>query len=235
MASDISQQTLLEKNMCWQDIGSWSERPPSCERLNRERHCRHCNVFSEAAKSKVYNSYAENDIFQQAKIIIAQQTTQPNEGIYSAIPFRMGPKWFLLPTHAVISIASNIRAHSIPNLKNYYVKGLVPVNGEIYLCFSLSRLMGINRDYSETPDLKRGIFERLMVINAGSIRIAIRVDEIREAVRYDDADVNKSCTDITSAWKPYLLGCVFFEKPKHTISCLFDMFALEQVVKNQIA
>ncbi len=233
MATNNSNNEVLN-NKCWENIGSWSSQSPSCEQLKKTRHCRHCDVFAEAAKCKVYSRHSEDNIFQQARDIIEQQTTLSNEGIFSAIPFRMGPKWFLLPTHAVISIAVNIPAHSIPNLKNYYIKGLVPVNGEVYLCFSLSRLMGITRDYIETPDLKKGIFERLMVVNAGSIRIAIRVDEIREAFRYHESDINKECNNIKYSWAPYLIGSIFFEKPKTTIACLFDIFELEQIVKNQM-
>jgi len=233
MISENSKKSSLIST-CWEHIGSWSDRSPSCHQLNQVRHCRYCDVFAEAAKAKVYSSYTDDNIFQQAKVIMEQQGTSPNEGIYSAIPFRMGPKWFLLPTHSVISIAVNMRAHSIPNLKNYYVKGLVSVNGEVYLCFSLSRLLSIKRDYSETPDLKKGIFERLMVINVGSVRIAIRVDEIREAIRYDETDIEKKGKNKKHVWDPYLLGSILFEKPKYTMSYLLDMLALEQVIKNQI-
>jgi chemotaxis-related protein WspD len=67
-------------------------------------------------------------------------------GKISAMLFRVGPEWLSLPTTLFQEVAPNRLIHSLPHRRQGIVLGLVNVRGELLICVSLARLLGIVPD-----------------------------------------------------------------------------------------
>lgn len=67
-------------------------------------------------------------------------------GKLSFVVFRIGPELFALPTQVLHEVAESRGIHSLPHRRHSVVLGLVNIRGELLICVSVGRLLGLDRD-----------------------------------------------------------------------------------------
>ena len=125
---------------CWRTIGVMGNG--SCAELQKFVHCRNCPVFSAAALQlldrPVWPQYLQEHTRHYAE---ARRPAAPAR--LSVLVFRIGWEWLALPTAAFQEIVERRFVHSLPHRRNGIVLGLVNVRGELIVCVSLGRLLGL--------------------------------------------------------------------------------------------
>jgi chemotaxis-related protein WspD len=131
----------------------------------------------------------------------------------SAVLFRLGSEWFALRTIAVDEVAELRGLHSLPHRRNGMLLGLVNVQGELIVCVSLARLLGLQDAAADAAGPVR-----LLVVRSEGGRIAFPVDEVERTQRYNPNDLKavpatlaKAAANYTKgilAWRDRLVGCL---------------------------
>ncbi|WP_157821324.1 chemotaxis protein CheW [Mariprofundus ferrinatatus] len=104
-----------------------------------------------------------------------QQESMP--GQISLFIFRIGPEWFALPTRQLVEVLELCDVHSIPHRSNSILLGLINVRGEMQLCLSLGRLLGVDKDFREAESDESRAVERLLLISVEGEALAFHVSE----------------------------------------------------------
>jgi chemotaxis-related protein WspD len=198
---------------CWNKIGVNGNS--SCAELDKFVHCRNCPVYSAAARQLLDRSppadyrRAWMEYFSRAKARVTL-------GKMSAVIFRIGPEWLALPTHTFLEVAERRRIHSVPHRRAGILLGLINVRGELRLCVSLGRFLGINHEAS--PATSSGFCDRLVVVKWQEDLFTFPVNEIHGVHRYHleemkdpPATVTKSRCNFTRGvlhWQGKLVGCL---------------------------
>jgi len=171
---------------CWNQIGVSGNQ--TCRELPRHIHCHNCPVYSAAAARlldqplRAEDRRAWTELYAHEKRLSAPAKT-------SALLFRLGAEWLALPTSAFQEIAEHRVLHSLPHRRLGIVLGLVNVRGELLLCASLARLLGLE----PAPPAKRlrTSFDRLLVADWEGQRFTFPVDEVHGVHRFHQADLRE--------------------------------------------
>jgi len=115
----------------------------------------------------------------------------------AAMVFRVGEEWLALPADWVGEVTPARAIHSLPHKRGGVLDGVANVRGELLLCFSLGRVLGIEAVAGAEAA------RRLIVAGNGARRLAFRADEIFGVVRYDAA--RRLASPAKSALVPHLL------------------------------
>ncbi len=213
---------------CWNQIGVSGNQ--TCRELPRYIHCRHCPVYSAAAVRLLDRPFsaeerrAWTEHYAHEKRFSAPAKT-------SALLFRLGAEWLALPTAAFQEIAGRRVLHSLPHRRLGIVLGLVNVRGELLICASLARLLGLppeargpkadgRRPPSDfrppTSALRPLAFDRLLVADWNGQRFAFPVDEVHGVHRFHQADLREppatvarsgfNCAGGVFPWRNFAVG-----------------------------
>jgi chemotaxis-related protein WspD len=164
---------------CWSKVGVGGDG--TCPELDKFFHCRNCPVYSAAAM-RLLDRELPQDYRRQWTQHFALQKKRPAPANKSAVVFRIGPEWFALPTGVFREIAERRPIHSLPHRQQGVVLGLVNVRGELLICVSLGRLLGLER---ENPRHKpRAIYERLVVTEWQGRFLSFPVSEVAGIHRF---------------------------------------------------
>ena len=79
--------------------------------------------------------------------------------------FRLGAEWFALPTIAVDEVAELRGIHSLPHRRGGMLLGLVNVQGELIVCVSLARVLGLKNVVASTAGEDGPRRARLLVVS----------------------------------------------------------------------
>jgi chemotaxis-related protein WspD len=168
---------------CWNKIGVAGDG--SCVELPKVAHCRNCEVYAAAGARRLDRALPLNyrrdwtERFAREKKHIAP-------GWISAVIFRLGPEWLALPTRAFQEVTEMRPIHSLPHRQHSVVLGLINVRGELLICVSLARLLGIKGVLQpETPQAR----PRLVVAEWQRSVVAFPVDEIQGIHRYQSGEL----------------------------------------------
>jgi chemotaxis-related protein WspD len=202
---------------CWNRIGVEMQGDASCPQLEQYAHCRNCPAYSAAAMGALDREppagylAAWTGHFADAKPRVAAAET------HSLLVFRLGSEWFALPTEVIDEIAEERAIHSLPHRRSGIVLGLVNVRGELLICVSLVKLLGLSSPAPE-PGLDAMARRRLVVIRRDGKRLAFPVDEVQTVHRYRllelqavPATITKAAASFTRAMLPWLrrsVGCL---------------------------
>lgn len=137
-------------------------------------------------------------------------------GKMSAVIFRIGAEWLALPTRAFQEVAEQRRIHPLPHRRQGNLLGLINIRGELLLCVSLGRLLGIESDASRERSFSH--CNRLVVTQWQGSLLTFPVNEIHGVHRYHQeelkeapATVARSHSNFTRgilAWQDKLVGCL---------------------------
>src|SRR5439155_6141290 len=125
---------------CWNTIGVAGNG--SCQELLRFVHCRNCPVYSAAAM-QLLDRPVTADYRREWSAHYAEQKKLATPAKTPVVLFRIASEWLLLPTQALQEVAERRAMHSLPHRRRDLVLGLVNVRGELLVCVSLGRWLGL--------------------------------------------------------------------------------------------
>lgn len=160
---------------CWNTIGIRGDS--SCIELHHHVHCRNCPVYSSAARS-ILDHEPSAAYLAKATAHIATPKTVAEAQTLALLILRVGAEWLAMPMSVVLEITKPQPVRSLPHRPPGVVLGLTNVRGELLVCVSLRRLLGLNARASGPDDALRPAQERLIVVRRDGVRIACVADEI---------------------------------------------------------
>ncbi len=176
---------------CWRRIGVWGDQ--SCPQLADHVHCGNCPVFSAAGRQVFDRDASEDYLLECAKIL--SRTVLAREETFSALVFRLGPRWLALPTQGVVSISELRPLHRVPHRSGKIFAGLVNIAGELQLAFHLPTLLEVPAAASASVSLSPQIYPRLVFCRAGAQAFAFAADEVYGAVAFALARMHPAPAD----------------------------------------
>lgn len=188
-------------NDCWNTIGV--EGNGTCRELQKFIHCRNCSVYS-AAGIQLLDQPMTADYRRErtGQYAVAKKLTQPAKT--SVVVFRLGPEWLALPTAVFQEVAQRRTVHSLPHRRRSIALGLVNIRGELLICASLARLLGLEQ--GKPLDKSRGISDRLLVTKWESHRLAFSVDEVHGIQRFNLEEMKDPPATISKSALTYTQG-----------------------------
>lgn len=180
-----------EREECWRRIGVTGDR--SCKELETYIHCRNCPVMAEAARA-FFDRLAPVGYLESWSGILEERGARRDLEVVSVLVFRVADEWLALPTTVLVEVTKERRCHRVPHRTGGVLEGLVNIRGQLQLCVSVQRLLGIEGSAPgprtpagdllrvDDPDLRR-----LLVIERpgrnGPDRWAFPVDQVAGVIR----------------------------------------------------
>lgn len=181
---------------CWSTIGVWGDR--SCPELEVHVHCRNCPVYSDAAAALLDRPVPAEFAIEQARHFEAPKPVDERE-TQSVVIFRIGPEWFALPTSVIAEVAEHRVIHSVPHRRAGIVLGVVNVRGELLVCASLGRLLGLQAAGEPPPGTSRKGDGRLLVLQRDGVRVVLPADEVSSVQRFHSKELKEVPTTVSKA------------------------------------
>ena len=182
----LTEPEAPETEACWNSIGVQGNR--SCPKLESFIHCRNCPVYSRAGlrllDRPLLPEYrrAWTEHFAQKRVAAAPART-------SALLFRISTEWLALPTPSFQEVAERRLVHSLPHRRQGIVLGLVNVRGELLICVSLARLLGL--DTSPIHQVQRQSYDRLLVTHWDGRQFVFPAEEVRGIHRFQAPELTE--------------------------------------------
>jgi len=194
---DPSETEQAQLHSCWNSIGVAGDK--SCPALLTHAHCRNCPTYSDAAMS----------LLDRARPAASSDTSHYNEQAVadrpkdrSAVIFRLGVEWFAVATAAFDEVVEPRPIHALPHRRNPAILGIANVRGELIVCLSLGRVLGVAEDDARDASKRR----RLLVLRSETGRVAIPVDEVQHAQRYHDGELAPPPATVTRSENSFTTG-----------------------------
>jgi chemotaxis-related protein WspD len=187
-------------NACWTSIGVHGDR--SCPELTQYVHCRNCPVYSAAAMQVLDGESSAADLawwtghFARPKPVKELNTR-------SIVIFRLGSEWFALPTPCVAEVSNLLPIHTIPHRRNLVVLGLASVRGELLVCVSLGRMLGLEPSAAADQKIRGTVHQRLLVIKRDRVRAVCPVDEVHGTHRFHPRELKEAPATVAGAAATY--------------------------------
>jgi chemotaxis-related protein WspD len=181
---------------CWNTIGVRGDR--SCPELDVHVHCRNCPVYSGAAAALLDRPAPAEFTIDRTRHFEAPKAVDERE-TQSVVIFRIGREWFALPTPVIAEVAERRVIHSLPHRRAGIVLGVVNVRGELLVCVSLGRLLGLESPGESIPDVHRTGHERFLVVRGDGVRVVLPVDEVSGVQRFHARALKEVPTTVSKA------------------------------------
>ena len=131
---------LAVVNDCWNQIGVRGDR--SCPELKKAIHCQNCNVF-EAASQAFFDRPQPPEYRSELTRLLAELPKVQESGSLPVVVFALGEELFALDTRRFVEVTGARRVHRVAHRSNRVFAGLVSINGQLELCFSLANLLNV--------------------------------------------------------------------------------------------
>jgi chemotaxis-related protein WspD len=171
---------------CWNRMGV--EGDGSCPELEQYIHCRNCPVYSQAG-AQVLNRKLPPAYRQEWTEYFAQKRPPPAGSKVSVVIFRLGTEWLALSTGTFQEVTEQRPIHSLPHRGYGAVLGLVNVRGQLLVCLSVARLLGL--DQGASLDKLRSYYGRLLVFSWEGNRLTFPADEVHGIHRLPPEEVTR--------------------------------------------
>jgi len=176
---------------CWNRIGV--EGNATCRELVKYIHCRNCPVYS-AAGLQLLDRPLPTDYRRERAEHYAQRKMISRPARLSVVIFRIAGEWFALPTTTFQEVAEHRVIHTLPHRRRGLALGLVNVRGELLVCASAARLLGLETPEPgvrspkwepRTVDSGHGsVFDRLLVAVWNGLQVVFPVAEVQGIQRF---------------------------------------------------
>lgn len=198
---------------CWNQTGVNGNA--SCPELSKFIHCRNCPVYSAVGVRLL-----DRELPPQYRREWTDHYSRPKKngatGRVSCVLFRIGVEWLALPTSVFREIAEKRSIHSLPHQKKGIVLGLANVRGELLVCVSLGRFLGL--EHGKTMGRIGNQYDRLVVTEWNAKLLAFPVNEVAgihayqpEELKHPPATLEKSTSSYTRGiinWMNQSVGCL---------------------------
>ena len=198
-ASPATDSPWSQIHDCWNSIGVAGDR--RCAELAKFIHCRNCPVYS-AAGVRLLNRALPPDYQREWTKHFAEPKKLVGPGRVSVVIFRIGPEWLALPTPVFQEVAERRPMHSLPHRHHGIVLGLINIRGELVICVSAGRLLGLEKKAGKP----RAMCDRLLVANWNGHRIAFPVDEVYGIHRYHPQELKEVPATVAKSGPTYTQG-----------------------------
>lgn len=186
---------------CWSTIGINGNG--TCRELQNFVHCRNCPVYS-AAGLQLLDRPLPADYRRERTGHYSEAKRLTQRARTSLVVFRLGREWLALPTAVFQEGAVRRPIHTLPHRRRSVVLGLVNVRGELLICASVARLLGLETETSR--DKSRTVSERLLVVNWDGQRLAFPVDEVFGIHRFHLDEMKEAPATISKFALTYTRG-----------------------------
>lgn len=212
---------------CWNSIGVRGDR--SCPELTTRVHCRNCPVYAAAART-LLDVESPRDYVAEWTMHLSQPELVEEDGRLSVFVFRVGEEWLAVPTRTVTEVAEARQIRSLPHRRTGVVLGLANVRGELLVCVSISRVLGL--DPVPPSPAAKNVLPRLLVLQFDSVRVACPADEVHGIVELNPSDVVGVPATVANAATSYSKGVTTW---RGTSVGLLDDQRLHRVLKRSLA
>tara|TARA_R110000868_G_scaffold71948_6_gene210080 strand:- start:13004 stop:13705 length:702 start_codon:yes stop_codon:yes gene_type:complete len=202
-------------NDCWNSIGIHGD--VSCPKLEDLAHCRNCPTYSAAA-SAFLDRDLPTDYKSEWTTHFSQSKIEESLKTVSVAIFRIGVEWFALSTLVLEEVDERRKMHSVPHRRNGAIAGLVNIRGELLVCLSPQKILGIEPSPQVSAAPGERNHERLLVIKHEGKRAVFPVDEVAGTYRYHENDFSVPPATVTMAansftrtvlrWRGKVIGCL---------------------------
>jgi chemotaxis-related protein WspD len=189
---------------CWNRIGVRGDR--SCAQLPDHVHCRNCPIYCAAATARLHAELPAGYLDEWTHHL-ARLKPASTLDTRSVVIFRLADEWLALPTSVVVEVASVRPIHSLPHRQNPAVLGLANVRGELLVCVSLGRLVGVEAT-SVARQGTSGAHRRLLVIRRDEARLICPVDEVHGTHRFHPSALKHLPATVAKATVTYSTGLI---------------------------
>lgn len=196
--------TIKKVNDCWNHIGIWGREKPRCSELKKVVHCRNCKVYSKAGQHLLERK-PPSGYLEELQEVIAKEYETEDHKTESIVIFRIGYEWLALPTVLFKEVVCMRSVHILPHKKHSSLKGLVNVHGELLICISLGRLLGVDKQKIELA-IKKNIYGRLIVLSGDGEQYVFPVSEIKGIYHYAPSEIYHAPATATYCASSYLKG-----------------------------
>ena len=222
-------QQLNQIAQCWNLIGVGGDR--SCVELETVIHCRNCSVYATAGR-ELLEREVPLDYLNEWTAALAQSQTelvsslalQPSDtatqqtafrigraaDTLSAIVFRLSDECFALPMPVLQEVTHPVPIHTIPHCRNEVLLGLITIRGEILLCASLHKLLGL---ISTQPSLEPTL-QRMLVVGQRDRAWVFPVDEVQRICRFHLSELKATPVVVSHATETYTQGVIDWQNEK---------------------
>lgn len=198
---------------CWNKIGISGDN--SCHELEKFIHCRNCPVYLAAGTRLLDHELPANYRREWTELFSKKKPTA-STGALSAVIFRIAAEWLALPTSAFQEVVEQRTIHSLPHRRQGIVLGLTNVRGELLICVSLGRLIGL------TPEVRKvkpqTTYDRLLVMQWNGSRFVFPVDEVHGVQRYHPQELKEVPATLAKNTPNYTHGILSWRNK--TVGCL---------------
>ncbi len=203
VSSQTTQSAVVEREVtdCWNTIGVRGDG--SCPELARHTHCRNCPVYSRAALCLLDRPQPPEHRHEWSR-----HFAKPRSGAAvtrtSVVIFRIGSDWLALPSETLQEVAERRLIHSLPHQQRGVVLGLVNIRGELAICVSVDRLLGI-QPATQREGLPRAA-GRLLVASMHGSRCIFPADEVHGVHRLHANELSDPPASFEGAKPGYTRG-----------------------------
>ena len=199
----------LKINDCWNRIGVWRTEKERCPELDHVIHCRNCPVFSKTGR-KLLRTDPPEGYSSEWTTILAREKPAEQVNIKSAFVFRAGNEWLALPSHMIQEVITMSPIHSIPNIDNEVLRGLVNINGRLQICVSIGRVLRLKKQEKTQEQLDPDYIstERLVVVRQNNQLVAFPVSEVKGTIRYSTEMIKDLPVTISGSKAAYTMGII---------------------------
>ncbi len=190
---------------CWIEVGVWSNAEVKCNRLKKHIHCRNCPVFSAEGR-RVLDNVAPINYLSEWRKKLSEKQLIVNQDAQSILVFRLNNEWFALSTSCIGEITEKRTIHRIPRNSNKDVEGIVNVDGEIQLCYSLENVLGVKHAVENKNDIS--VIGRFVVALLGEQNYVFRVDYINGLSWYASKDLLPTPSTLEYEGSGMILGVI---------------------------
>ena len=188
---------------CWKTIGV--EGNGTCRELQTYIHCRNCPVYS-AASLQLFDRPLPAEYRRQWTEHFSREKKLSAPAKTSVVIFRIGMEWLALPTQVFQEVAERRIMHSLPHRRQGIVLGLVNIRGELLICVSVGRLLGLEKEAQR--DKRRAAYDRLLVVNSAGSRLAFPVEEVHGTHRFHREDLKEPPATVAKSALTYTQGII---------------------------
>jgi chemotaxis-related protein WspD len=172
---------LPSLNDCWNKIGVAGDA--SCPELQRHVHCRNCPTYAAAA-AILLDRDLPSGYLSEWSLHYARKAQVGEPETESVVIFRIGVEWLALPTSILQEVAGTKAIHTLPGFHNNTLLGLTPIHGELIICVSLARVLGLEESHTSAQKKEKPTNQRLLVAEKEGWRLSFPVDEVHGIQRY---------------------------------------------------
>lgn len=176
-------------------------------------------MTEEKVLPRLFDREVSEESLQEGAAQVAARKKVVETGTTSIVIFRLQGEWLALPTEVFQEVIDRGVVRTVPHHRGGILRGLVNIRGELLLCVSLERLLGLEQAASAKEGGKGPSTGRLLICSHKGDRLAFRADEVFGLYRYHPGHLRNIPATLAEAtagnfilgllpWNDKTVGCL---------------------------